>query len=135
MKKITQQDLNKKVAVGASVKQLRPPKPTENEILAAIAEIRTRQNDDFRALADVIDGQSREITQCHSEIRTLQTVKGKRAIQLRVNRGTNRLVKDIDIAEISGDGGVRVVAKATFNRVSGTSDLDTIDIVPRDRSM
>jgi hypothetical protein len=127
MKKITQQELNQKAATGAKITELRPAKPTEDEILSEVARVKVRQDDDFKVLADAIEKTSDGVERVHHELTELRRVK-EGTVELEIQRQFDRLIHTIDIRKKTEDGKVRYL-KATFLR-DDNGDVQRIVLAP-----
>ena len=127
MKKISKSDLNQKALRGAKVKELRPAKPTADEIMSTIARVKVRQDDDFRVLAEAIEKTSDSVDMVHNELKEVRRVK-EGTVELEIQRQFDRLIHTIDIKKKTADGKVRYM-KATFLR-DGKGDVKRIVLAP-----
>lgn len=127
MKKITRQQLNERAIRGAKVVSLKPPKPTEEEILAEIARVKRQHDADFDALADSIEKTSEGVELVHNELTEIRRIK-EGTIELEIKRQFDRLIHTIDIVKRTQDGKARHL-KASFLR-DEKGDVQRIVIAP-----
>lgn len=128
MKKISKKELNQKALRGAKVVSLRPPKPTEEEILAEVARVKRQHDTDFDALAGAIEKTSSNVEMVYNELTELRRIK-EGTVELEIHRaGFDRLIRSIDIRKRTQDGKVRYL-KASFLR-DDKGDVARIILAP-----
>lgn len=107
VKKISKKELNKKAVHGARVVTLQPAKespPTASEVKAAIARLEARHSADFAVLADAIEKTSSGMESVYTALLAREKNDGASSVELRIYRGSNRLVRWVDVIKTLPNG-------------------------------